>query len=434
MKNILTRKSLFGAGVIFVTLTACSSNDWQVRAIPSEAAVKTALDDTPDPALLRDILLPQQAALGLPESVRPCCAFGNAQRVQVGEMPIPFYRHANTVDLESIGAHAFDAGGFSYQKISPDEGKSTENNGVLYTLKGGFIDLAHIRDTADNTVAIFYQVYPNLGKQTSIKLPYEIGDRSIEIEAFDVSGLTPEQRWEVAAAIAARMGFAMAEAHEIAQWHGYRSFALWSEAVSAYSIEDLYSNMLGAKIAQALITDNLVMSRQQFNYHMTSWLAATLAWLQPLSVDQTNALFDGVDGLWWDSNNPLPNKFMLLKRHYQLGHIQQPFLVPQTLAKRSPSWPLLAEVYQNPVAPHRLSIAQEVHGVVLDDVAKLYLHVDDKFKASFEHIPTGLWQQGFDHTQFVEIAEYDQQQDVIELEAHLQQYPQLPLANLSVKE
>ncbi|MCL1066385.1 DUF4056 domain-containing protein [Shewanella olleyana] len=419
---------LFSTGLMVTLLTSCSSNEWQVSATPSNSAVSTALDNQPDPVLLRDIALPQQAAMTLPTSVRPCCAFGNAQKVKLGAMTIPFYRHANTISLEELGAHAYEAGSFSHQKSAPDEGRSGENNGIVYTRKGGFIDLAHVRDTADNAVALFYQIHPNLGEKKSIALPFEIGPRTIEIDSFEVNGLTATQRWELSAAMAARLAYSMAEAHEIAQYHGYRSFGPWSEAVSAYSPEDLYSNMLGAKIALAVITNNLAMTRQQFNYHMTSWVAATIDWLEPVSANETNALFNVIDGYWWDSNEPMPNKFMLLNRHYELGDHQSPYLVPIDMAKNSDIWSDVAGVYKTPKVAHDLSLANTVHGINIDEVAKQWLYVDAKFESNFEHIPTSLWRDGFNQHSFLTISRHNEILDEQLLNEHLSLNPDLPLA------
>ncbi|WP_247663123.1 DUF4056 domain-containing protein [Shewanella sp. MMG014] len=413
---------------IITIASGCSSSEWQVSATPSDVAVEAALDNEPDNALLKDIKLPEQAALPLPTSVRPCCAFGSGQKVKLGPIPVPFFRHANTIELDDIGAHAFEAGSFSHQKSAPNAGRSGENNGLVYTLKGGFIDLAHVRDTADNAVALFYRIQPYLGEAQTIELPFEIGPRTIELAAFDVSELTATERWELAASIAVRLAYSMAEAHEIAQYHGYRSFSPWTEDVSAYSPEDLYSNMLGAKIALAVLTNNLAMTRQQYNFHMTAWISATIAWLEPVSAQQTDAMFEAIDGYWWDSNEPLPNKFMLLKRHYELGDQQSPYIVPKGLAFISKSWPAISALYEQTVEPHELQLANLVHGIAIDDVAKQWLFVDPKFSASFDHVPASLWQQGFTQEQFLELSRYNQTRDQAMLAEHLAKYPKLPLA------
>ncbi|WP_332871126.1 MULTISPECIES: DUF4056 domain-containing protein [unclassified Shewanella] len=412
------------SGVLVISLLllgACSSPDWQVRALPSDIAIAAALDNEPDPLLMGDVVLQDLPLVRMPEDVRPCCAFGNAQKVQVGSVPVPFFRYANTLAVDSVGPHAFEAGTFSYQKGAPNGSRGGENNGQIYTLRGGFIDLAHVRDTADNAIALFYRIYPQLGLPQSIVLPDEIGPRTIELKAFDTSGLTAAQRWEIAATISVRLAYFMAEAHEVAQWHGYRSWVPWSEAVSAYSPEDLYSNMLGAKIALALLTNNLAMNKELYNQHMTQWLAATLTWLEPVSIAQTNALFDVIDGVWWDSTQPLPNKFMLLKRHYELGDKQSPYLVPESLANSHAKWRDVSELYESNAQPHHLALSNTIHGIDIDAIAQQKLSVADKFRSSFSHIPEKLWRNGFTQADFYRISEYNQIQDSIELQQHIEQ-------------
>lgn len=404
--------------LVSLFLLGCSSQDWQVRAVPNQAVIAAALDDTPDPIVLGAFDVTGYPAVTMPQSVRPCCAFGNDQIVKLGPATIPFYRYANTVDLADIGPHAFDAGTFSYQKAAPDGKRGTENNGLIYTRLGGFIDLAHVRDTADNAVALFFQIYPYLGQERIIDLPPELGVRQIRLSAFDVSHLSAKQRWELAAAMAVRQAYFMAEAHEIAQWHGYRSWAPWSEEISAYSPEDLYSNMLGAKIAHALISNNLVMNKKLFNQHMSRWLHETLVWLEPVTKQQTNALFDVIDGEWWASTQPLPSKFLLLLRHYQLGDTQSPYLVPQVMVENNRHHQLLAPLYERSTEGKTLTLPQSLYGVDIDQVLVQHLQVKASFKASFSHIPTYIWQRGFTHLDFAQIAEFDRQADAEQLFRH----------------
>ncbi|MDO6762827.1 DUF4056 domain-containing protein [Agarivorans sp. 1_MG-2023] len=407
--------------LLLSTLSACSSSDWQSRNHPSDDAVAAALTEQPDMVVLSQQTPLQFSLARMPEDVRPCCAFGNNHKVKVGSIQVPMFRYANTLSLDEIGPHAYEAGTWSLQRGEPNGRRHGENNGQIYTLRGGFIDLAHVRDTADNTVALFQRIYPQLGQAFSIELPPEIGPRELRFQAFSIDQLSPQQRLELAAQLAARMAYSMAEAHEIAQWHGYRSWKPWSETVSAYSPEDLYSNMLGAKIGLALIMNNLVMSRELYNQHMTQWLSASITQLHPVSKAQTNAFFDAIDGHWWDSNIALPSKFMLLKRHYQLGKQQAPYIVPQALAQADESWPLLAPLYAKRLSPLPLSLPATVYGIDLAGVAQQWLTVAPKFQGSFSHIPKHLWQSGFSNRKFLAISHFNQLQDEIELQAHFDQ-------------
>lgn len=393
-------------------LSACSSNDWQVRSIPNEAAIAAALDDQLDNVAVADFDLLGYPKARMPQAVRPCCAFGTGHKVKVGPTTIPFYRFANTVALDDIGPHAFEAGNFSHQKGLPDGSRGGENNGMIYTQQGGFIDLAHVRDTADNTVALFYLIQRQLGESFQVTLPDEIGPRHIQFQAVDTSAMSATERRELAIHLAARQAYFMAEAHEIAQWHGYRTLAPWSEEVSAYSPEDLYSNMLGAKIAIALLSNNLTMNTELYNQHMTQWLAASLAYLQPVDKAVTNELFAVIDGHWWDSSQPLPSKDLLIKRHYQLGDKQSPYLVPSTLISAATDGESLMQSIDSGSPAKTLSLLREYNGIALDEIAVQHLSVAPKYQPSFNHIPAHLWQQGFTHADFSDIARLDEIADL----------------------
>lgn len=208
-------------------LAGCSSDNWAIHAMPSsnQAADMLAGDLTTNQNwYLDESRYPQ---LTVPQNVRPCCAFGDMQKVKIGPVPVPFFRLNNVVELEEIGPHKFASGIYHYTPSSSSAlgHGGSENNGILYTQKGGFIDLAHVRDTADDTMGLFFEILANLGQAHRIDLPAELGPRYIEMASFDASSLTDEQRWSVAAHLAARLAYFKAESHEIAQWHGYASFS-----------------------------------------------------------------------------------------------------------------------------------------------------------------------------------------------------------------
>lgn len=64
--------------------------------------------------------------------------------------------------------------------------------------------------------------------------------RRVQLNAF-----TPppgvRQRYQLAAWLAGHLAFEIAQWHEIAQWYGFQSVPGFSEEISAFSPEDLYS-------------------------------------------------------------------------------------------------------------------------------------------------------------------------------------------------
>ncbi|MGF1683852.1 DUF4056 domain-containing protein [Photobacterium minamisatsumaniensis] len=389
-------------------------NTWSTYAIPDEAGVASMLKGKPLSPQTWRLDQASYPDFSVPQNVRPCCAFGDMQKVKLGPIPIPFFRLNNVIEIDDLGPHKFASGIYYYTPSSASALSIAggENNGLLYAKHGGFIDLAHIRDTADDTIALFFEILANLGKAHRIELPAELGPRYIELKAFDTSTLSDEQKWQLSAHLAARLAYFKAESHEIAQWHGYSSFSRWPETISAYSIEDLYSNMLGAKLTLALIQQRKMLSEIQYNQNLTLWLNASLRELGAVDKSQAKDVLSAVDGVWWSSQEAIPNKYMVLKRHYGLGDQQVPYLLPQVLVgddQNSDMFKLATS------APTVLSLPAMVEGLELDKIALLVLEIAPDYTSTFSHIPEAIWSDRIDHTQFPIIAEYAEQQDRIDL-------------------
>lgn len=418
MAESKTHLAILGKSLMVMSLSlilaACSlvAREWGYFVEPSRETVREALQFDNSSGEIWSLNLRDTRSIDIPVSVRPCCAFGNDQKVKVGAVKVPFYEQANTLDIYGLGMHAFDGGIIALQKNQLSGRQSFENNGIIYTRRGGFIDTAHVRDSADLTVALFFKIFPRLGESFTLELHPELGPRDIVFRETDVSHLNSRRRWLLAANLSARLAYQLAEAHEIAQWHGYRSFTLWSEELSAYSPEDIYSNMMGARLAMALIVRNLAQNKTMFNQNMTLWFKAGMKELEPVSKKKTQAMLDIVDGSWWQSNKPMPEKFMLLKRHYNLGSTQAPNLVSASEAKNHSRWNEVKALFNEPAIPLLLSVPDSLYGFDLDLMAEIQLHIDEKYYPAFTHIPESLWKdQPIVPGNFALIAAYDKAED-----------------------
>src|SRR3546814_19176852 len=98
-----------------------------------------------------------------------------------------------------------------------------------------------------NALFLFSQIWPRLGQHWSLDLGPELADRRIDFDAFDLPD-SPADRYTLAAFLAAHLSFQLAAWHEIAQWYGYHTVPGFPERLSAFSPEDLYSNVLGARL------------------------------------------------------------------------------------------------------------------------------------------------------------------------------------------
>lgn len=147
----------------------------------------------------------------------------------------------------------------------------------------------------------------------------------------------------------------MAEWHEIAQWYGFESVSGFSEGVSAFSPEDLYSNLAGARLAVSLILDGQTKTQEMYNTAMETALRQALTQLAAQSAQVTRFQFDMLDGRWWNSQRRVPEKYLVLHRNYQMGDNRLPTAVPGEL---TPPLPLKLPHYWRGIALSALAQLQ----------------------------------------------------------------------------
>ncbi|WP_425340910.1 DUF4056 domain-containing protein [Arsenophonus apicola] len=263
-----------------------------------------------------------------PQGLRPCCAFGYNLRVKLWQIPIPFYRIENIVEANKLGEHHYNDS--FWGTLTAISGLSKEKLGILYTEKGGFIDIAHVKDTADYTLYLFTEIFAHLGENYQIQLDDELATRKIQLFATKASTSYLE-RYTLSAYLAAELAFELAAWHEIAQSYGYESVPGFSESISAFSPEDLYSNLLGARIALTLILQGQASSVAQFSTAMAKILPLALKELGAYTKNETQQMFDQVDNLWWNSKMHVPEKFLLLKRDYETSSTRMPVMPPKNI-------------------------------------------------------------------------------------------------------
>lgn len=287
----------------------------------------------------------------MPDGLRPCCAFGYDLSAQIFKVPVPFYRVNNVLATEELGRHQYNDS--FWRGVSSVLSLSSEQLGVIYTRKGGFIDVAHVRDTADYSYYLLSQIYPRLGQAWSLKLGSELAERRIQFNAFNPPKSEAE-RYSLSVYLAANLAYQLAAWHEIAQWYGYRSVPGFSEKISAFTPEDLYSNLLGARLAITVLSQGHVSSIDDFNRAMQGILPSALEQLDAQSEDQTRHVLDQINWTWWDKSQRVPETFLVLKRYYELGDDRMP--VQPEFEK---------------AAGHRLTLPKFYHRYELNTLAEL---------------------------------------------------------------
>ena len=349
---------------------------WHLARTPSQTTVATALNEAGEENVAGGTLTAQVPAVPEPVRVRPCCAFGADLRARVGVLPIPLLAIGNIVGPEVIGPHKFDGGLLALRpgqdpEASRDPG---ERNGLVYTCRGGFIDVAHVRDYADLTLFLAAQVHHGLRDGATVALRDKGGTRRIVIHPVPAATVDAVGARGLAIATAQWLAVRLAIWHEIATWYGWSAFALFPETASAFSPEDVYSDVVGTRIAGGIIEAQGADTDTLYEANVNVWLAGVLERLgaQPASVGRA-AMF-AVDGQWWDSSRRLPDKQLTIRRNLDIGPFISPWLVSD--AGIGPSTQLLLDKHCGVDAqPIVLRNPDDYRGLPLREVATLEIDV-----------------------------------------------------------
>ncbi len=154
------------------------------------------------------------------------------------------------IDINGLGNHAYGVG-------------LTEHNGIIYTASGGHIDIAHLRIAADNTRWLYnkskYHLL-NSDKDFYFKLNVEPSQYHVTLEYPDYwKNLPKESREIIADKVSCEMGqyftFTMTTWHEVLTWFGFKCLFFLPEKASAFSWEDIYSNLLGTRLGATAAED-----------------------------------------------------------------------------------------------------------------------------------------------------------------------------------
>ncbi|MGF1724082.1 DUF4056 domain-containing protein [Photobacterium nomapromontoriensis] len=328
-----------------------------------------------------------------PLGVRPCCAFGKDLKAKVGAVPVPFLSLNNVLGINDIGSHRYNDGSSSVAVNLL--GLSKEKNGLLFSTQGGFIDTAHVRDTADYTYYLFQNMQGSLGTSHALNLPAELKVRRIQW-VDNKTPLSAAEKNQLSADAAALLAFRLAQWHEIAQWFGMVSVRGFKEYASAFSAEDLYSNMLGANLAKTILLAHPDIQISDFNREMDVIFAKQMKALGVQPVAITNEKMEQLDGVWWDSSQRLPDKWVVIFRDYRFG------------LQLSPNYP---------GADHPLSLSERsVNDQPIAQWVQLELHSAGKDNA-FDQLPNGIKTQKIWTVEYFQLlANFAKQQDTRELE------------------
>jgi hypothetical protein len=358
-----------------LVLSGCANTSrWQTARQPNalDAAELLASDSL---GLRRDQRPDEVPVIPVRERLRPCCAFGSNLKVRVGPVKIPGLSIGNIKSPDDIGYHGYDAG-----QRGQDVSDGNESNGLVYTCRGGFIDTAHVRDYADWTLYLATRIGRTLETGSVIDLPSDEGGH----RRFVLAPVAPELirivgRRNLTASLAVAAGFQLSIWHEIATWYGWASFGPFPERASAFSPEDLYSNLLGAKIVGPIISSGDDLSEGVYDRAVDAWLRQSLRFLGAVPAAMGEAAMESVDDGWWNSSAHLPDANLVLRRNVQLGARIEPWLVPAHRLKPG-STAALENACEGNLEPHVLRNPSRIPGLEFESVLRLEVVLNEAFR------------------------------------------------------
>ena len=308
----------------------CSARGkWQSSGVPSPRDAGRLLETQGPSAMLRDSRPEGAPAVPVRRKLRPCCAFGSGLGVDVASLRVPGVRIDNMLAPDEIGPHRYDSGVVILETDRGDGFTPSENNGLLYTCRGGFIDTAHVRDYVDWTMYLSAEIGRNLSRGAVIELPDEGGGRRFVLRALPEVFVREHGLRELFSAFSQWAAFQLSLWHEIATWYGWSSIDVFPETASAFSPEDLYSNLVGIKLIDGIISDKTGRSEQLYNNSVGVWLAEVLGHLGTVSKETSELAIAAVDGRWWDSRVRLPSPDLVIRRNLDVSSPLLPWQLPE---------------------------------------------------------------------------------------------------------
>ena len=323
-----------------------------------------------------------------PKSLRPCCIFGNDIGARVGSIPVPGYEIRYVLDVDSLGTHQFNRGAAAVRAGLEGGFVSDEQSGIVYTCRGGFIDIAHVRDNADRTIYLASQLARIAATGGTIPIVGEGARRRIVVKPLDRQLVRTYGVREVVTGLAEWLDHQAGVWHEIATWYGWSSTP-FPERPSAFSPEDIYSNLVGAKIAGTVIRRHTPASEIAYNRAVTALLKDALTKLGPLPQAATRRAFDYVDGIWWDSTRRVPDNQLVRRRNFSIGPEVAPWTIPD--AGTFQTLPAARREFDRYCGgdwrPLRLSVPDRLGTVLFRDMAVFEIQLEESLMRAGFPVP-----------------------------------------------
>jgi hypothetical protein len=298
------RVRCLGAAILALTSTSCARADWLAgpTVLADPCAVASTVGDAVPSCATEIGDLPE---LGPPAHLRACCAFGMDLEVDFAGMRVPFFEVGNVIAPDGLGHHAYAHG-----LGAPDP----EANGLVYTCRGGWIDVAHVRENADLFLFYFVHIAADLAGGTTTVVPGHGAETTVTVAPIPPRILRDDGALEVATILAAWTTWRVSIWHEVSTWYGYESVSGFSERPSTFSPEDLYSNALGIGLGVAIAEGRDFATDEVYSLVLGALLEGALDRLDAQPLPVSRAIMHALDERWWSSAVSLPDDHLVLRR------------------------------------------------------------------------------------------------------------------------
>jgi hypothetical protein len=251
-------------------------------------------------------LLPDRGAFSYPADQVVYRGFSGPPRIRFGSYPSSnlgtFFKGPD------LGAH-----GYTF--------RLAEKNGVVYTCRGGHLDIIHVRITADWTAYLIARTYEHLmnhDTEFSYKLAVDRSRNFIRLtypENWDALPKVAQRAIarEIAFALGPYLAFTMTTWHEMLTWYGFKCVGPFPEYPSAFSWEDSYSNLVGTIVGVRALQD----AQHPYNQAVKIALSDQMQKLgvQPARVARTAS--ESVRGQWFTGH--IIFQVNMKKRNFDIG-------------------------------------------------------------------------------------------------------------------
>jgi hypothetical protein len=240
------------------------------------------------------------------------CSLGGGPRGRWGWTP-----EVQPGDPDRLGTHSYNLGG-------------SEGFGIFYTLRGGSIDLDHVRGTADLARWTYVRAYATLrkgGHSFTVSPSFEWTTNKIQITYPAHWKTLPEAEkdriaHDAALIIAPAVAYNSMIWHEMLTWKGTHFMLFEPEFTSAFSWDDLYSDLTGALLATQAVKDGHV-AVGDYDKAMTTLIEKEFQQLQVVPKQKAIEITASVKGSWYGGGK-------LMKRNMDTG-LDDGFVTPSII-------------------------------------------------------------------------------------------------------